>query len=74
MVHGPADLNPLDAASLEGYAETRFIKRAQRSDIAKSCLLAGLARIFERPDKLTLFRRRRCPLWGSCASGWAAGL
>jgi len=28
-----ADLNPLEAA-LEGYAETRFIKRAQRSDIA----------------------------------------
>jgi hypothetical protein len=24
-----ADLNPLDAAALEGYAETRFIKHAQ---------------------------------------------
>ena len=33
FVHGAADLNPLEAA-LEGYAETRFIKRAQRSDIA----------------------------------------
>jgi len=29
FVHGGADLNPLDAAALEGYAETRFIKRAQ---------------------------------------------
>ena len=29
FVHGAADLNPLDAAALEGYAETRFIKRAQ---------------------------------------------
>jgi hypothetical protein len=33
FVHGAADLNSLDAATLEGYAETRFIKRAQRSDI-----------------------------------------
>jgi hypothetical protein len=29
FVHGGADLNPLDAAALERYAETRFIKRAQ---------------------------------------------
>ena len=29
FVNGAADLNPLDAAALEGYAETRFIKRAQ---------------------------------------------
>jgi hypothetical protein len=34
FVHGAADRNPLDAVALEGYAETRFIKRAQRSDIA----------------------------------------
>jgi hypothetical protein len=34
FVHGTADLNPLDAAAAEGYAETRFIKRAQGSDIA----------------------------------------
>jgi hypothetical protein len=34
FVHGAADLNPLDAAAVEGYAETRFIKRAQRSDTA----------------------------------------
>jgi hypothetical protein len=34
FVHSPADLNPFDAAALEGYAETHFIKRAQRSDIA----------------------------------------
>ena len=34
FVHGPADLNPLDAAALEGYAEARFIKHAQRNDIA----------------------------------------
>ena len=34
FVNGATDLNPLDAAALEGYAETRFIKRAQRSDIA----------------------------------------
>jgi len=31
FVHGAADLNPLDAAALEGYAETRFIKHAQPS-------------------------------------------
>ena len=29
FVHGAADLNPLDATAVEGYAETRFIKRAQ---------------------------------------------
>jgi hypothetical protein len=29
FVHGAADPNPLDAAALRGYAETRFIKRAQ---------------------------------------------
>jgi hypothetical protein len=34
FVHGAADLNPDNAAALEGYAESRFIKRAQRSDIA----------------------------------------
>jgi hypothetical protein len=34
FVHGATDLNPINAAALEGYAETRFIKRAQRSDIA----------------------------------------
>jgi hypothetical protein len=34
FVNGATDLNPLDAEALEGYAETRFIKRAQRSDIA----------------------------------------
>jgi hypothetical protein len=33
FVHGAADLNSLDAATLEGYAEICFIKRAQRSDI-----------------------------------------
>jgi len=34
FVNGATDLNPINAAALEGYAETRFIKRAQRSDIA----------------------------------------
>ena len=34
FVHGAADLNPLDTAAFEDYAEIRFIKRAQRSDIA----------------------------------------
>ena len=34
FVYGAADLNPLDDAVVEGYAETRFIKRAQGSDIA----------------------------------------
>ena len=29
FVHGATDLNPINAAALEGYAETRFIKRAQ---------------------------------------------
>ena len=38
FVHGTADLNPHNAAALEGYAETRFIKRAQRSDIAPQTL------------------------------------
>jgi hypothetical protein len=32
FVHGAANLNPLDPAAREGYAETRF-KRAQRSEI-----------------------------------------
>jgi hypothetical protein len=27
FVHGTADLNPHHAAALEGYAESRFIKR-----------------------------------------------
>jgi hypothetical protein len=35
FVHGTADLNPLDAAAAEGYAETRFIKRAERIGIAR---------------------------------------
>jgi hypothetical protein len=34
FVHGAVDLDPLDAVALEGYAENRFIKRAQRSDTA----------------------------------------
>jgi hypothetical protein len=34
FVHGATDLNLINAAALEGYAETRFIKRAQRSDMA----------------------------------------
>jgi hypothetical protein len=34
FVYGAADLNPHDAAEIEGYAETHFIKRAQGSDIA----------------------------------------
>jgi hypothetical protein len=34
FVHGTADFNPDNAAALEGYAESRFIKRAQRSDTA----------------------------------------
>jgi hypothetical protein len=33
FVHSPADPNPIDAAVLESYAEARFIKRAQRSDM-----------------------------------------
>jgi hypothetical protein len=28
FVHGAADLNPVDTAALEGYAENRFIQRA----------------------------------------------
>jgi len=38
FVNGATDLNPINAAALEGYAETRFIKRAQRSDIAPQTL------------------------------------
>jgi hypothetical protein len=34
FVNGATDLNPINAAALEGYAKTRFIKRAQQSDIA----------------------------------------
>jgi hypothetical protein len=34
FVHGAADLNPFDTAAFEDYAESRFIKRAQRRDIA----------------------------------------
>ena len=34
FVNGATDLNPINAAALEGSAETRFIKRVQRSDIA----------------------------------------
>jgi hypothetical protein len=33
FVHGAADVNPFDAAPPEDYAETRFIKRAEESDI-----------------------------------------
>jgi hypothetical protein len=32
FVHGTADLSPLNAAALEGYAEDRFINRAPRID------------------------------------------
>src|SRR5262245_47434814 len=34
FVHGATELDPLDAVAVEGYEETRFIERAQRSDIA----------------------------------------
>jgi len=34
FVNGAVDLSPLGAAELEGCAVTRFIKRAQQSDIA----------------------------------------
>jgi hypothetical protein len=34
FVHGTADLSPLNAAALEGYAEDRFINRAPRIDTA----------------------------------------
>jgi hypothetical protein len=34
FVNGATDLNPINAAALEGYAETRFIKRAQPIDTA----------------------------------------
>jgi hypothetical protein len=34
FVHGAADLSPLNAATLEGYAEDRFIKRAPPIDTA----------------------------------------
>jgi hypothetical protein len=34
FVHGTPDLNPLNAAALEGYAEPRFIKRAAPIDTA----------------------------------------
>jgi hypothetical protein len=32
FVHGTADLSPLNAAALEGYAKDRFINRAPRID------------------------------------------
>jgi hypothetical protein len=34
FVHGAVDLNSLNAAALEGYAEDRFINRAPRIDTA----------------------------------------
>jgi hypothetical protein len=34
FVYGAADLNPLNAAALEGYAEDRFIKRTPPIDTA----------------------------------------
>ena len=34
FVYTAADLNPSNAAALEGYAEDRFIKRAPRIDTA----------------------------------------
>jgi hypothetical protein len=34
FIHGAADLSPLNAAALEGYAEDRFINRAPRIDTA----------------------------------------
>jgi hypothetical protein len=34
FVHGAADLSPLNAAALEGYAEDRFVNRAPRIDTA----------------------------------------
>jgi len=34
FIHGTADLSPLNAAALDGYAEDRFIKRAPRIDTA----------------------------------------
>jgi hypothetical protein len=34
FVNRATDLNPTNTAALEGYAETRFIKRAQGSDRA----------------------------------------
>ena len=32
FIHGAADLSPLNAAALEGYAEDRFLNRAPRID------------------------------------------
>ena len=32
FIHGTADLSPLNAAALEGYAEDRFLNRAPRID------------------------------------------
>jgi len=37
FVHGAADLNPVNAAALEGYTEARFIKRALPIDTAEKC-------------------------------------
>jgi hypothetical protein len=34
LVNGATDLNPINAVAFEGYAETRFLNRAQRSDMA----------------------------------------
>ena len=34
FIHGAADLSPLNAAALEGYAENRFVNRASRIDTA----------------------------------------
>jgi len=36
FIHGAADLSPLNAAALEGYAEDRFINRAPRNYTASS--------------------------------------
>jgi len=38
FIHGVADLRPLNAAALEGYAEDRFINRAPRIETASSRL------------------------------------
>jgi len=42
FVNGAADLNPLDAAELEGCAETRFIKGAQPTPQLSRWLPLGL--------------------------------
>jgi hypothetical protein len=36
FVHGAADLNPLNAAALESYAEDRFIRRARSTTSPQS--------------------------------------